>query len=248
MAKKVAGDMTTSPNDWEWGVFVVESPRPDDAFAERSEMGALRLVGQLDQIPVDGKTALDRPHFELALGEAVYAFIARLRRPYVLCLHIGAHGDKNGIELTDGSVITWPQLRQLLVPLCRNTAGLLLLSMASCEGLNAKKSAWALTGLPGVDELPFLAVVGSAGKPVWSETALGYATLYHHLKAGSSMDDAVGAMQRASGHQGFAWVRADREREEFQRGFEAYLDSLWSARQEAGEQQVGGPASTTASQ
>lgn len=243
-AQRTSGGEATGspPHGYEFAVFVIESPRADDAYWHRSEMAALQLVGQLDAIPVAGKFALDRPHVERALAEAVPQFVSGLRRPYVLCLHLGAHGDAAGIELSSGERISWADLRGLLVPVCRLTAGLFLLSMSSCEGLNAQSTAISLLG---EEELPFMAMVGSAGKPQWAETAVGYATLYHHLKTGASMPDAVQAMRAASRHPEFDWVRAEAVREEFRRSFQHYLDEFLRQQHAAGEHQAGiGPEGT----
>lgn len=144
-----AGDQSPSLHGYKFAVLVVESPRAADAYENRSEMAALSLVGQLDAIPVDGRSALDRRHFKHTLREGVLQFVQGIRKPYILCLPYRR---------------AWGQTWHRVVK----------------RGARA-----AAETLWGEDDLPFLAMVGSEGSPVWSQTAIGYATLYHNLKGGS---------------------------------------------------------------
>ena len=206
------------PTQPDFAVFVVESPRADDAYSHRSEMAALQLVGQLDEIPVYGRFALDREHFERALKEDVGKILTQhfstKQGPLILFLHIGAHGDAEGFELSNHDSVTWVELRELLVPICRHLAGLLVLSMSSCEGFQAIRAALRL-GTPEDTQYPFAALVGSTGAPTWSDTAIGYATLYHRLRQGATVADAVEAMRVASGHPHFGWATAEQIRTAF---------------------------------
>jgi len=208
-------------------------------------MAALQLVGQLDGIQVGGRFALDREHLQLALVEGLEEFLAIVPIPYILCLHLGAHGNAEGVELSRGEFVSWAELRDLLTPVCTRTSGMLLLSMASCEGLAANRAAMTLWG---EEDLPFILMVGSRGKPTWSETAIGYSTLYHHLQAGRSLDQAVEAMKTASGHDDFVWTDARVVRQEFrQRAFLAWAQE-YKRRLEAGGQAQAGAAEQAAQQ
>lgn len=121
---------------------------------------------------------------------------------YVPLLHISAHGDANGIQLSDTYVMAWPDLREHLRPINQALGGSLVVRMSSCEGYSGIRMAMH----PEDPDLPFLALVGTGNKPTWAETAVGFATLYHQLCRGEYIEDAVIAMRVASGNDTF-WVQ-----------------------------------------
>jgi len=90
-------------------------------------------------------------------------------------VHVSAHGAQSGLQLSNGEVVTWPQLRELLLPVNKSLAGFLLLCMSACEGYSACQMAMELEGA----DHPYWALIGNFGKPTWSETAVAYAALYH---------------------------------------------------------------------
>jgi hypothetical protein len=64
-------------------------------------------------------------------------------------------------------------------------------------------------------ERPYVALISTPEEPTWSETAVAYATLYHHISLGKSIWDAVQHMKAASGHQTFLVEMAQHSRENF---------------------------------
>lgn len=52
-------------------------------------------------------------------------------------------------------------------------------------------------------ELPFYAIVGNSGKPYWSETVVGFTTIYHLLGKGKTIEEAIDAARIASGNRDF---------------------------------------------
>lgn len=50
---------------------------------------------------------------------------------------------------------------------------------------------------------PFLALISNYEKPEWSDTAVAYSAFYHLISKGASLEDAVEAMQKASGNDKF---------------------------------------------
>ena len=117
-------------------VYVIESPLGDDAYENRSEGAALILAGQLDDIDVSLRCALDRPHLERALTEG-FGDVWNAEEYDFVFLHLSAHGDSNGIQLSDLTSVSWAELQHLLAPLNRLTGSRLILSLSACEGMNA---------------------------------------------------------------------------------------------------------------
>ena len=79
-------------------------------------------------------------------------------------VHISAHGDENGIQLSDGTEISWKNMRTVLLPINKALKGLLLLCMSACKGFAACVMAME------AGELPFMAVIGTHETPTWSDT------------------------------------------------------------------------------
>jgi len=119
-------------------------------------------------------------------------------------LHLSGHGGEKGIALTNGDLVTWARLRELLVPINESFHGYLLLCLSTCEGFQGIRMAvWPLDGPP-----PYLALVGTAGSPEWSDTAVAYSAFYHRLMRGASFQEALEAMRAASGHPGWTMESA----------------------------------------
>lgn len=124
-------------------------------------------------------------------------------------LHISAHGNSEGLQLSNDEVILWAELSELLIPINRALPSGLVVAMSCCEGYSAIRMAMR----PEQAELPFHALVGSPEKPTWAETAVGFTTFYHQLAIGSHITDAVRAMCVASNRHSFAveWGESTRQ-------------------------------------
>lgn len=188
-------------------VFVIESPSAVDLYHRRSEGEIVRQAVALNGIECVVKTAISLDAFgaclRIGLSEAMK------RSPgYVPLLHISAHGDSQGIQLSDGYVMTWQELREHLRPVNEALDGSLIVCMSSCEGYSGIRMAMDATD----ETFPFFALIGTGNKPTWSETAVGYATFYHQLCRGEHIDVAVKAMQIASGNSTFWLQHAENSR------------------------------------
>ena len=120
-------------------------------------------------------------------------------------IHISAHGDSEGIQLSSGAAVKWDALRDLLVPVNESLNGTLVLCMSACQGFSACRMAMR----EGESSRPFYAMVGNAGTPTWSDTVVAYLTFYHLIAKGDGIRAAVDGMNAASGDQGWMPVSAD---------------------------------------
>jgi len=198
--------------EFRFSVYVIESPRADDIYDSRTEGAALTLAGKLDEIDVHVRYAVDRAHFEKSLTLGFY----EIWNPDLydfLFLHLSAHGDMGGIGLTDGTTVQWSELHTLLSPINQSTAGRLLLSLSACQGMN---SIWDLAVTVDPERMPYAALISSMQSPTWSQTAIGYATLYHQMAIGNlNLERSVRAMNVASGHE-FQWKSSHEAHQQFQ--------------------------------
>lgn len=210
------------PEEQNWFfVYIVESPSDVDMYHGRSERDLLQQAINLHNIPCICRTAISRTAFQacfqVGLVEAMQTF-----SPRIPIIHISAHGCSDGIQLSNRELVSWSDLRELLLPVNRALGNCLLLNMSSCEGYFACRMAMRQSGT----DHPFLSMVGHAGKPTWSDTAVAFATLYHLLAKGEAVQRAVDAMATASGDDGFLFTTA----EESQGGFIDYCKRMDAAK------------------
>jgi len=210
-------------------VFVIESPSAEDLYHRRSEGEIVRQAVELNGIDCIVKTAISLPAFmaclKIGLSEAMD------RRPgFIPLVHISAHGDLDGIQLSDGCVIPWAELKEHLRPVNQALGGSLVVCMSSCEGYAGVRMAMH------VDEpdLPYFALIGCGAKPTWGETAVAYATLYHQLWRGEHVDDAVAAMRVSSGNDQFFMSHAEKSRQ----SYIDYLSTVNPARAQENLEQI----------
>lgn len=177
-------------------IYIIESPSSDNLLVQVQEgkiiSDALKLIGIKSQCFL----AVNRD----ALTKAFLTIFASHPNASLAIpiIHLSCHGDSTGIQLTSNEILTWNELEKMLTPLNKLLNGLIILCMSSCEGLNAVSMALKESG-----DLPFLVLVGNASKPEWSETLVGFSTLYHLLGKGINFDKSVEAARMASGNQHF---------------------------------------------
>jgi hypothetical protein len=209
--------MTEQTGEYNFFVYIVESPSAPDIYHGRSEGELVARAIQLDGIPCIVKTAINAMAFGAAFGyglpEAMKQFPDR-----VPIVHISAHGSSQGIQLSSTEEVSWSHLRLLLEPINRSLDGFLLLCMSACEGYSACQMAMQNGDAPH----PYFAMVGNYTKPTWSDTTIGYACFYHLISKGYSVIDAVGAMRIASGSDGWVFEMA----EDSKRGYLEYISSI----------------------
>ena len=191
-------------------VYIVESPSAPDLYHRRSEADLIRQAIELDEIPCASRCAITCEAFETALTLGISDEMTRWKGR-VPILHISAHGGDEGIQLSNKDVLLWPDLKNLLVPLNKALGGGLLVCMSSCHGFAGIRMAMH----PDDPDLPFFALVGSTAKPTWSDTAIAFATFYHLVAKGYYFQEAVEAMQKASGDEHFGVLTAAEARQTF---------------------------------
>lgn len=195
-------------------VYIVESPSAPDLYHGRSEGERVASTLRLDSIPCVTRTAINSEAFVAALRIGLPEVMKQFPGRYPV-LHLSAHGSDAGIQLSSGSVVSWSELRELLVPINESLEGALLLCMSACEGYHACQMAMQV----GETSHPYFVMVGNFGKPTWSDTAVAYLTFYHLLAKGRTIPAAVEAMSEASGDDNWTVETADESKQ-------AYIDFL----------------------
>jgi hypothetical protein len=190
-------------------VYIVESPSPQDLYYKRYEGEIISSVLSLAELSSSHKIAVNLSAFNYSLLSELQAYLKQPDALYPI-LHISAHGDSEGIQLTSGEVLRWNDLRTSIMPINKALEGTLILCMSSCESFNACRMA-----MSEEQNVPFLGMVGNVGKPIWSDTAIAFATFYHLLAKGHKFDDAVDAMKKASGNEGFMSITGKRAKDIF---------------------------------
>ena len=199
-------------------VFIIESPSAVDLYHGSTEGEMIRQAVGLNAIRSASKIAVNSEAFEAAIRIGLREEM-EANPGLVPVLHISAHGDSEGIQLSSGEVLSWNHLRELLVPLNAALNGTLLVCMSTCEGYSGIRMAMT-TGQE--QPHPYYAIVGNGSKPTWPETAVAFATLYHLLANGHYIGDAVDAMRIASGNKRFLYDTA----EGVKKGYLEYLSSV----------------------
>jgi hypothetical protein len=186
-------------------VFVIESPSAVDLYHGRTEGEVVRQAVALNGIPCTSKIAINEEAFQGAIRIGLHE--AMEANPGLIpVLHISAHGDEGGIQLSSGEIVEWDQLRDLLIPVNKALDGSLLVCMSSCHGYAGIRMAMTASSTA---EHPYYAIVGNGDSPTWPETAVAFAALYHLVANGHYLIDAVDAMRVASGNSHFYIDKAE---------------------------------------
>lgn len=179
-------------------VHMIESPSPDDLLKSQWEGTLLREALRIAGISQYYNLAVNKETFLEAIRERLSDAIKNYGFPV---LHISAHGDIDGLALTNGTFIKWKEMRELLIPLNKAMKGKLLICISSCEGFAGCRMAMEIDG-----ERPFYALCGPTGKPTWAESAIAFMTFYYHLSKKKTGPGALSAMKVASGYNGFELI------------------------------------------
>jgi len=185
-------------------VYIVESPSALDLYNGRHEGTMLRQSLQLSQISAIDHLAVTKEAFKAALLIGLPEAM-KLHSALIPIIHISAHGDDNGLQLADGSRIDWHELKVLLQPINKALNGFLLVCMSCCKGYFGVRMAMEIHD----EDAPFFALIGNHDSPTWSETSIGFCTLYHLVNKGETVMDAVKCMNAAAGVTSFAGEKAE---------------------------------------
>lgn len=190
-------------------VYIIESPSAPDLYHRRFEGEALMKTLELSGIPSSYRLTVNKDAFQASFYYGIKEYFQNQSNPLPPIVHISAHGNGEGIQLTSGDVINWDTLREFLIPLNKVFDDGLLLSLSSCNG--ASGCAMSMKD----DSFPFLAIIGNNGTPTWSETNIAYASFYHRLANGTSVLECVEAMKSASGNKDFVIISSEEARKAY---------------------------------
>jgi hypothetical protein len=113
-------------------------------------------------------------------------------------LHFSMHGDTEGLQLTNGDLLSWADLRKTLDPITNAMNGGLLVCLSSCQG-----AAGCRMAMHHDSDKPFWQLVGNVQEVVWADAAVAYITFYHSFFKGVPFEECVARMRTASGDPNF---------------------------------------------
>jgi hypothetical protein len=209
-------------------VYIVESPSAVDLYHGTHEGTMLLQSLQLNQIAsvarLTATATAFRAAFQVGLPETMKTF-----PNLVPVIHISGHGSADGLELTDGTRISWNELKGYLQPINKALGHALFVCMSCCKGYSGTRMAMALKD----EDFPFFALIGNYESPTWSDTSVAFCAFYHLLNKGETVINAVKAMNVASGLESFVAERA----EDTRTSYRAYVSKqqLEEAQQELDE-------------
>ena len=177
---------------------MIESPSNEDLLDGRTEGRALIESLRLAEIPVWYSLATTREMLERSLKERLVRALKEIPDRWPI-LHISAHGNHEGIGLSNDDFISWEELRFFLSELVDGMEGGLLICLSACFGTSAMRMA-----MNKRDGHTFWALVGNHEDAEWSDAAIAFSTFYHSfLKLKRTIEDSVRAMRIASGDNNF---------------------------------------------
>ena len=186
-------------------VFVIESPADHDLLVGRQEGYVLCQGINMAEGRCQVFLAASRSTFQNALM-LIHSSMKECKTEIHPVIHISAHGDHAGIELTDRSRIEWKELASHLSQINQDLDNQLTVVFSSCEG--AAGSCMAA----GEDRPPFRHVVCNSKHPTWSETAVAFACFYLAIGKGKSHAQALHAMREGSGNNDFVHLDIETSR------------------------------------
>ena len=194
------------PKSRNLGVFIVDSPSSIDFYDGRTPGQNLRTA--LDQVRVCAqvRTAVDLGGFEKALKTGCERYVdcfGASQRPVVPVIHFCNRPDPAGLRLTYDDLVTWADLGEMLRPLNKNLDGMLAVCTSSLF------CAEAVAGAGAGGDLPYGSLVGPKNCHLWPEQVVAFTTYYHRLNRGDSPEEAVAAMNAATGKEFRQYVPGD---------------------------------------
>jgi len=189
-------------------VHVVESPRDTDLLSGRTEGKTLCEALTLCDVPHRYHLATTKNAFKLGLSSLLKRACDEFNGFPIL--HISAHGSKEGLALTNGEFVTWPELREILAPLVNEHPKSIVLCLSACYGLNAVEIPMTLDGSGHL-----CAIIGSTKDSTWSQFAVAFIVFYFRFFGGETIGESVRLMNSVSGTDGFAVISGEAVRRRF---------------------------------
>jgi hypothetical protein len=188
-------------------VYIIESPSDDDLQVERTEGKALFESLKLADCDAIYRLVKTKKEFDFAIEFIVEDFFNKKGKfsamPFI---HISAHGDKGGIQLTSNELVPWSDFRTHLDKIntaigfvphftnYSNNISRIVLCFSACKGFNAFK-IWNKT-----NHCPYQSVIGPIVDVDWSDCLTAFITFYHltNFKE-KSFEEAVRQMNLSAG-------------------------------------------------
>jgi hypothetical protein len=182
-------------------VYMIESPSAIDLRDGRSEGSLLKEALKLAGVTCKYNLVINKEIFNACLTTQLAETVKDTGG--IPIIHLSAHGNKSGIGLSDGSLITWGELKNFLLPINEALQGGLVLCISACEGYHACNMLLQENG-----KLPFFGFISHLDKPKWIDAAIAFTVFYHRFFKGASVKQAVEAMCIASGDKKFVEEQA----------------------------------------
>jgi len=197
-------------------VYIIESPKPEEirtsVFEGRAIAETLRLAGHQSHYWL----VVNQEQFVEVLKE-IEADLGPLnsQEKIIPFFHISAHGNEDGIALTNDIFISWQVLSRLLWDVGNNTQrinhsghALAHITMSACKGIHGSKM-WEVAS----DKAPAISLIGPTQDISWTDSLTGWIVFYHLiLTKGAHPPDTVQVINNASGvKNGFMLYPAQKE-------------------------------------
>lgn len=176
-------------------LFIIDAPSPMDLLQNRSEALALEKVCALIGHEVSTFTVKSILEFE-----TVCKFIAAIdadhdqykRQGVPLCVHIAAHGNKDGLGIGP-ELVDWKRFHQLLQPLCTDLNrydGPVIMVISACRASHQKLTREFKKQFKQDSKLcpPAYLFITADDEPSFDDAAVSWTVFYHQLP-GVSLDD-----------------------------------------------------------
>ena len=202
-------------------VVIIDSVRGDEMQTGRALYDDLRdIANQCSPVPaVRFARAGSTAELSAAIGQQESHAASGGSYPM---LHIEAHGNESGIELANGELVGWDQMREFLVPLNIATRLNLIVTVAACQGGNIGKSI-RLT-----DRAPVWGLIGPARDLSAGRLRQDFGSFYQTLIREQSPKAAIDALH--AGESSGAYFQATAEGL-FYKGWRSYQLSYCTAGQ-----------------
>jgi hypothetical protein len=167
-------------------IYIIESPSLKDLEDDRKEGKALYESLLLADCDANYTIMESKKAFVKAIDHVIVDFYEKKGKfsamPFI---HISAHGNEDGIGLTNGEFLSWQEIRIELEKINQKIGYVMhvgdhskeisriVLCFSSCKGFNATKI------YNNINPCPFQCVVGPKEDVLWSDALTAFITFYH---------------------------------------------------------------------
>lgn len=182
-------------------IYIVESPSQADIKLGRQEGTGLSSVLTLANIQNECFQVANENDLIQAFKDIAQDVNKNKEGNVWIAIHLSLHGNKQGIGLTDGTVINWKHFSEIWMKYFTNEVGYftnpinsqrfcpVYLCLSVCEGMAAKEMRNYSTSVP------YFSLVAPTIPINWSDSLMAFSILYHtviHKKLG--FDKAIERM------------------------------------------------------